>query len=109
MVVAMIYNFYLSKTRFQLYYLWTLVPFLFTVFMLLFGTIMNHNISDGIAPSWPGYALFGLAISQLICTGLLIYKMKGIRWATISLGVFQLLCSTATWFVAGMSVTGDWL
>jgi hypothetical protein len=38
-----------------------------------------------------------------------IWRMKGIRWFTASLMAIHELVIFSAYFVAGMSVTGDWL
>jgi hypothetical protein len=38
-----------------------------------------------------------------------VYKMKGLRWFAVSLvGLLEVIILSAS-FVAGMSVSGDWL
>jgi len=96
-----------SSTRQNLLFL--LMPFAVTFMIFLIGTIFAHNNSHSLPPKWPVYLLIGMASLHIPLGGFLVWKMKGFRWMTITLNIFQMQLSRWALFVAGMSVTGDWL
>jgi hypothetical protein len=59
--------------------------------------IMGHRLLDG---------LFYLSLST---SAFWVWRMRGLRWLAASLLLLQQVILTGAGFVAGMSVSGDWL
>jgi hypothetical protein len=53
--------------------------------------------------------LDGLFCLSLATSAFWLWRMKGLRWLSASLLVLQQLVLVAAGFIAGMSVSGDWL
>ena len=86
------------------------VPLIIPLLILLWAIIMHHPIhSQGLAPAWPTYVVFALLIIQLIVSIGIIYLMKGYRWFSIFAALLEFWFGLICGFIAGMSVTGDWL
>ncbi len=70
---------------------------------------------DWQAPHFPRPNQWGLRAVELFDAGSLIvfvywvWKMKGLRWFALSLGILQLWLLAAAVFIASMSLTGTWL
>jgi hypothetical protein len=58
---------------------------------------------------WALQAENAFAIGSLIVSGYWAWRMKGLRWFAVSLALLQLWLLAAANFIAGMSLTGDWL
>jgi hypothetical protein len=59
--------------------------------------VMGHRLLDGI---------FYLSFAT---SALWLYRMKGLRWLSASLLVLQEVILLGAGFIAGMSVSGDWI
>jgi len=99
-----------SGSQFRLRHLLVLSPLAVTLLILAWGAMMEHPItSPSLAPSWPSYVVLALLIVQLLVRIWVVCLMKGYRWfSAFAVALeqwFGLWCA----FVAGMSVTGDWL
>jgi hypothetical protein len=107
-IIALFFNNPFSKKNYRKSRLLVFAPFLITVAILFVGTIMRH---EGVnSPSiWPQYVVFALALLHLPLAAFLIYYFKNFRWFEVCANVFQMWCSWWVYFVALMSVSGDWL
>jgi hypothetical protein len=108
-LIALLLNKPFKRKSFTRQNLLLLMPFAITVMLFLMGTILAHDNSHALAPTWPVYLLIGIAMLHIPLGGFLAWKMKGFRWSTIALNIFQMQLSRWALFVVGMSVTGDWL
>ena len=93
-----------SSRRFLL-----LTPFLITFLILLIGTVFAHRNSHTEAPKWPVYLLLGVASMHIPLGIYLVWKNKDYRWSIVAINLLQIYISICSLFIAGMSVTGDWL
>lgn len=59
--------------------------------------VMGHRLLDG------------LFYFSLVTSAFWLWRMKGLRWVSASLLVLQQLILVGAGFVAGMSVSGEWL
>ena len=81
----------------------------FPPIFLFWGAVFAQEWSDEF--SWAAFRLFLLLIAQPVVTIGVLVKMKGRRRRWYAFGFsfiaayFGLLC----WFIATMSVTGDWI
>jgi hypothetical protein len=55
------------------------------------------------------WLLNGLFYLSLMTSALWVYRMRGLRWLSVSLLVLQQVILVGSGFIAGMSVSGDWL
>jgi hypothetical protein len=55
------------------------------------------------------FILDAITITSLAGACFWIYRMKGLRWLASSLVLFQEVVLFGALFIAGMSVTGDWI
>jgi hypothetical protein len=86
------------------------LPLVFALLTLVWGTIMQHpSDSPNLAPGWPGHVLQALFIAQLAASIWVVWLMKGYRLFSIFAVMLELWFALGCAFVAGMSVTGDWL
>jgi hypothetical protein len=61
---------------------------------------------ENLTGKWLLDALFYLS---LITAAIWLYRMKGLRWLTASLLMLQQAFLIGAGFIAGMSVSGDWI
>jgi hypothetical protein len=108
-LVALFINNPFKSKSFTYKNLLLLTPFAITVMLLFIGTMFVHNNQQIEAPKWPVYLLLGVASMHIPLGFYLAWKMKGFRWSTIALNIFQMNLSRWALFVSWMSVTGDWL
>jgi hypothetical protein len=80
------------------------LPLLVTLLILIWGTVMHDSQT-----SWPDYIVDALVITQFSVGIWVIWFMKGYRWFSVFAVALQQWLGLACAFVAGMSVTGDWL
>lgn len=86
-----------------------LIPFI-TMFLLLFwGTLFAHQDSQIAAPQWPSYVILAIFACHIPVCGFVIWKAKGFRLLAVEISLLAGWCAFWAFFVAGMSVTGDWL
>src|ERR1700678_479986 len=85
-------------------------PFLETLLIIILGSVIAHSSnSQREARSWPSYRIDALLLIQLPVSIWVVWLMKGYRWFSVfTVGLEQWFCLACA-FVAGMSVTGDWL
>ena len=85
--------------------------------LLFFPAIIAVGVLYGSATTWPNpqpNAIGNLWLNVLFCGSLglgafWVYKMKGLRWFAASLVVLQQVILIGAGFIAGMSVSGEWL
>lgn len=86
------------------------LPLAVTLLILVWGTVMKcPDDSQSLAPNWPSYVITALLIIQLIIGIWVIWFMKGYRLFSTFTVALELWFTLACAFVAGMSVTDDWL
>jgi hypothetical protein len=74
------------------------------------GAVMAHpSTSQSLAPSWPSYVVLALLIVQLLVSIWVVWMMRDYRWFSAFTVALEQWFGLACAFVAGMSVTGDWL
>lgn len=113
LVVALVavstFNFPFSRSRFRRQHLLVFVPLGVSLLILIWGSVMRHSDQQSLAPVWPSRVVFGLLIAQLLAATGVVCAMKGYRWFSAAAVLFEQWVGAAFAFVAGMSVTGDWL
>jgi hypothetical protein len=85
--------------------------------LLFFPAIIAVGVFYPSATSWPNpqpNRIGDLWLNVLFCGSVgmgafWIYKMKGLRWFAASLVVLLQVILTGAGFIAGMSVSGEWL
>jgi hypothetical protein len=86
---------------------------LFYPLAIAIGAAFQANIrppAGGVQPNRLGeHLLDALTIASLIVGAFWVYYMKGLRWLGLSLVILQETVIWGAFFVAGMSVSGDWL
>jgi len=99
-----------SGSQFRRRHLLVLSPLAVTLLILGWGAVMQHPSSaQTLAPSWPSYVVLALLILQLFVSIWVVWTMKGYRWFSAFTVALEQWFGLACAFVAGMSVTGDWL
>jgi len=106
-LVALVINNPFKPKSFKYGNLLLLTPFVITLILLLIGTMFMHNNYRADAPQWPVYILLGVVLMHIPLGLYLTWKMKGFRWSTIALNIFQMNLSRWALFVAIVSVSGD--
>jgi hypothetical protein len=108
--VAVIFNFPFLPFRFRSRYLLVFIPLGISLLILFWGTIMQHpSNSPHSGVAWPSYVVNALLILQLLLSIVVVCMMKGYRWFSTSVVLLELWIGLACAFLAGMSITGDWL
>lgn len=103
-------NFKVDAVPFKKVYLISLIPFLFPMLMLLWGTFFEHTqaYSENI-PSWQSSVLSGMLYLQVGISFACLIWFKGIRLLVVMLVLIQLMFTLPFFLVASMSVGGIWL
>jgi hypothetical protein len=97
-------------SQFRRRHLLVLTPLAVTLLILVWGAAMEHpSTSQTLAPSWPSYVVLALLIVQVLVSIWVVWAMKGYRWFSAFTVALEQWFGLACAFVAGMSVTGDWL
>jgi hypothetical protein len=69
-----------------------------------------HPPTEPLNPNRHGeHLLDALTITSLVTAAFWVYYMKGLRWLAVSLVILQETVIWGALFVAGMSVSGDWI
>jgi len=69
-----------------------------------------HSPTEPLQPNRLGERLLDvLTIASLVTAAFWVYYMKGLRWLAVSLVILQETVICGALFVAGMSVSGDWI
>jgi hypothetical protein len=110
LILVLYKTFKVDKTPFKKLYLISLIPFLFPVLLLIWGTFFEHTqtyISK--LPAWQLNVLTGILYLQLgIHLACLVY-FKGIRLSIAALALLQMYFTLPFYLVAVMSVGGSWV
>jgi hypothetical protein len=97
-------------SKFSRRHLSVFLPMTATLLILFWGAVMKHpGDSPNLGPSWPGYIVQALFFVQLAASIWAVWLMKGYRLFSIFTVVLELWFALACAFIAGMSVTRDWL
>lgn len=86
-----------------------LLPFVTWLLLLVWGTFMRHENSQTLAPHWPSYVVGAVLLSHIPVSALVIWKTRGVRLVAGASSLLAGWCALCAAFIAGMSVTGDWL
>ena len=109
-VATLALKFPLLRSQFCSRYLLIFSPLAVTLLTLLWGALMHHpSTSQTPAPSWPSYVVLALLTVQILISIWVVWLMKGYRWFSAFTVMLEQWFGLACAFVAGMSVTGDWL
>ncbi len=98
-----------KEIKMELKHLLILIPIIFPVLVLFWGTVMCAQFNPRLVPGQSLFILQIIVLIQLIVSGYLVYKMNGFRWLTISFILLVAWYSFWAFFVASMSITGTWL
>jgi hypothetical protein len=107
----MVYKtFKVDKAPYKKNYLLSLIPFLFPLFMLVWGTLFEHTQTfTTYAPDWQLNALSGILYLQLGIHIVCLFYFKGIRLSIAALAVLQMYFTLPFYLVAYMSIGGAWV
>lgn len=106
--VAAFFNFPFTRSRFRPRHLLMFLPLAVSLLILVWGSIMRAD-QQSLAPDWPRHVIMGLLITQFLAGIGVVCALKGYRWFSAAAVLLQQWFGAACAFVAGMSVTGDWL
>jgi hypothetical protein len=81
-----------------------LIPFVTAPVLLAWGTMFADTPNQ-----WPVHMLPAILILHLSITAVLIWRGRGHRLLAVSTGLLATWCAFWSWFIAGMSVTGNWV
>ncbi|HEX7860755.1 MAG TPA: hypothetical protein VF773_10540 [Verrucomicrobiae bacterium] len=84
------------------------VPLAIAFSKLLWGALMRSP-GTGSRPDWTFQVILILLAAQFLASVWVIWKMKGFRWIALFAVALQFWFGLGSAFVAGMSITGDWL
>ena len=103
-------TFKVDKAPCRKIYLITVIPFLFPLLMLIWGTLFEHTQSYVIdLPAWQLKILSGILYLQLgIHLACLVY-FKEIRLFVAALALLQMYFTLPFYLVSYMSVSGTWM
>lgn len=113
-LLAVVKNYWIDKIPYRAVHLLALVPFLFPIWMLIWGTLYEHTTSGTVyahvnVPEWLSPAIWGIVVIQLLVNiGCLVY-FKGVRLSIVILVLLQGLLTFISLLVSGMSIGGTWL
>ena len=86
-------------------------PAVIPILIIAWGTAFER-VDAGRAfgdPGWHSHAVTALLAVVVPLVGIAVWKAAGCRWLAVAIGAFIGWCSMWAAFVAGMSVTGDWI
>jgi hypothetical protein len=109
-ILVLYKTFKVDKAPYEKKYLLTLIPFLFPLLMLIWGTLFEHTQDyTTYAPKWQLSILSGILYLQLgIHIACLVY-FKGIRLSVAALALLQMYFTLPFYLVAYMSIGGVWM
>lgn len=109
-VLVLYKTFKVDRAPYKKIYLISLIPFLFPLLMLIWGTLFEHTQSySADVPAWHLSVLPAILYLQLgIHIACLVY-FKGIRLSIAALILLQMYFTLPFYLVATMSVGGVWL
>lgn len=109
-LIALLLNNPFCPKNYQKKYLLVCFGFIIPFLIIFIGTVMEHDGESPVpAPFWPQLLIIIIFILHLLFSGFVLYLFKGFRWFALSFCCIQTWFSFWTFFVASMSVTGDWL
>jgi hypothetical protein len=108
-VVASVFNFPFLRSRFRRRHLLVFLPLGVSLLILVWGSLMRHTNQQSPAPDWVSRVIVGLLLAQLVSAVEVVCLLKGYRWFSTAAVLLEQWVGAAFAFVAGMSVTGDWL
>ena len=109
-ILVLYKTFKVDKAPYKKIYLLSLIPFLFPLLMLIWGTFFEHTQSyTADLPAWQLNVLTGILFLQFgINLACLIY-FKGIRLSVAALALLQMYFTLPFYLVAYMSISGSWM
>lgn len=103
-------TFKVDKVPYQKIYLLSLIPFLFPLLMLVWGTLFEHtNSITADVPAWQLKTISIILYVQLAISLACIVYFKGIRLLVAALAVLQMYFTLPFFLVAYMSISGSWM
>lgn len=100
-------TFKVDKVPYQKNYLFSLIPLLFPLLMLIWGTIFENTQSyKEDIPSWQLNILTGILFLQFFISLACIIYFKGVRLSLAALTVFQMYFTLPFYLAAIGSVSG---
>jgi hypothetical protein len=115
MLGALIYSRRELRNLWQPRWLWQLGPVMVPFATLALGTwfacenCSPSALGDGHRYPWAMRTADALLVSQLLAAGWLVKAASPLRWFAASFQFFIAWCSFWAAFLAGMSMSGDWL
>ncbi len=109
--IALLYkNFKADDEPYKKVYAISLIPFLFPIFMLVWGTFFEHTqIYMPDLPHWQIDVLTGVLILQIGINLVCLVWFNRVRMSVVALALLQ-MCFTLPFFLAAtMSVSGVWM
>lgn len=89
---------------------WSLSPIAVPIALLMWGVVFRRTGLDAdLKMTWQAYAVYGLWLAQIPVAAVAIWRAKHARLLAADAAAFISHYSFWAAFVAGMSVTDDWL
>ena len=109
-ILALYKTFKVDNAPYKKLYLISLIPFLFPVLMLIWGTLFEHTQTyTANVPAWQLNVLSGILFLQLGINLVCLVYFKGIRLSIVALALLQMYFTFPFYLVAAMSIGGIWL
>ena len=92
-----------------------LAPFVIPVAVLAVGSIYQcescspSSVGQGVRHAWAAHLIDALLLVQIGAAVWLVSKAKGWRLMSSAIQALSLWCTVWASFLAGMSISGDWL
>ena len=107
-LLAVVKNYWIDKTPYRAVHWLALVPCLFPIWILVWGTLYRHT-SWTHPPEWLSPAMWGIVVIQLLVNlGCLVY-FKGLRLSIVFLLLLQGSVTLLSLLLSSMSIGGTWL
>jgi hypothetical protein len=89
---------------------WSVFPMVVPLTLLAWGVLFqNTGLDENLELTWQAKAVYGLLLMQLPVAALAIWRAANARLVAVATAAFISHYSVWAAFVAGMSVTDDWL
>ena len=90
--------------------LWSFVPIVVPLVIIAWGVIFK-NTGYVVRLEWPwqANALYGLFFLQIPVSAIAVWRAVHVRLFALSISAVVSHYSIGAWFVAAMSITGDWI
>ncbi len=109
-ILALYKTFKVDKAPYKKLYLISLIPFLFPILMLIWGTRFEHTQTyTANIPAWQLNVLSEILYLQFGINLVCLVYFKGIRLSITALALLQMYFTLPFYLVATMSVGGVWL